>query len=216
MAPRATAVRRPGRPADSRADLRTRLLDATAVLVGRHGVAGTTLAAVARRARVTPALVHYYFGGKARLIDALFEERIAPVVAQVGSAMAAQGDALPLEAIVHAYLRAFAAAPWLPPILAREVLCDGGTLRPRFVALVRPVLGHLPQRIAAVQQAGRLRRDVDPRLAVVSLMSAVVYPVVAGPVWRDVLAVAPGEAGTEELARHIAAVLRHGLEARHD
>jgi hypothetical protein len=43
----------------------------------------------------------------------------------------------------------------------------------------------------------------------------VVYPVVAGPVWRDVLAVAPGEAGTEELARHIAAVLRHGLEARH-
>lgn len=215
MPSRAAAARRPGRPADSRADQRARLLDACAHLVGRHGIAGTTLAAVARRARVTPALVHYYFGGKARLVDALFEERIAPVVAQVGRTMAGEPGALPLEAIVAAYLRAFAAAPWLPPILAREVLCEGGSLRARFVALVRPVLGRLPQRIAAGQQAGALRRGLDPRLVVVSLMSAVVYPVVAGPVWREVLDVGAAEAGTEELARHVTAVLRHGLEARH-
>jgi AcrR family transcriptional regulator len=208
--------RRPGRPAVSRADQRSRLLDATAALVGRHGVAGTTLAAVARRARVTPALVHYYFGGKARLVDALFDERIAPVVARVGASMPADAGPLALEAIVAGYLRALADAPWLPPILAREVLCEGGSLRARFVQLVRPVIGRMPGQVAAAQRAGALGRGLDPRLVVVSLVAAVVYPVIAGPVWREVLDVAPGEAGTEELARHIAAVLRHGLEVRHD
>jgi AcrR family transcriptional regulator len=216
MPPRPAAPRRPGRPADSRADQRTRLLDATALLVGRHGVAGTTLAAVARRARVTPALVHYYFGSKAKLVEALFAERIAPVVAQIGAAMPATDGPLPLEAIVAGYLRAMLAAPWLPPILAREVLCEGGSLRARFVQLAGPVIGRLPARVAAAQQAGQVRAGLDPRLAVLSLVSAVVYPVIAGPIWREVLKVGADEAGPDPLARHIAAVLRHGLEPRHE
>jgi AcrR family transcriptional regulator len=215
MSQRGSIQRRPGRPAASRANLRARLLDAAARLVGRHGVAGTTLAAVARRARVTPALVHYYFGGKAALIDALFAERIAPVLAQVGAALPSAGGPVQLEAIVAGYLRALSAAPWLPPILAREVLCEGGSLRARFVQLARPLVGALPQRLAAAQDAGALRRGLDPRLVALSIISAVVYPVIAGPVWRDALGVGAGDYGTERLASHIAAVLRHGLEPRH-
>ena len=216
MVQRATAPRRPGRPADSRADQRARLLDAAAHLVGRHGVAGTTLAAVARRARVTPALVHYYFGGKEKLVDALFAERIAPVLAQVGAALPRDGGPVRLESIVAGYLRALSAAPWLPPILAREVLCEGGSLRARFVQLARPLVGALPQRLAAAQDAGVLRRGLDPRLVALSVISAVVYPVIAGPVWREALDAGAGDYGAEELARHIAAVLRHGLEPSHD
>lgn len=215
MPPRAPSPRRPGRPADSRADQRARLLDATVLLVGRHGIAGTTLAAVARRARVTPALVHYYFGSKAKLVDALFAERIAPVVAEIGAAMPMADGSLPLESIVAGYLRAMLAAPWLPPILAREVLCEGGSLRGRFVQLAGPVIGRLPMRVAAAQQAGEVNSDFDPRLVVLSLVSAVVYPVIAGPIWREVLQVGADDAGPQVLARHIAAVLRHGLEPRH-
>lgn len=212
MVPRKSAARRPGRPAESRGDQRERLLDATAALIGRNGVSGTTLVAVARRARVTPALVHYYFGSKSRLVDALFSERIAPAMQRIGAAIAA-GDAIArLPQIVEGCIQTLSAAPWLPPILAREVLSEGGALRARFIEHARPVIGRVPPMIAAAQHGGVLRRDLDPRLVLLSVLSAVVYPILAAPIWREVLGVDERAISAAQLARHIATVLARGLE----
>jgi AcrR family transcriptional regulator len=214
---RVAAVRRgPGRPSPGQHDQRARLLDASAQLIAQHGVAGTTLSAVARRAKVTPALVHYYFGSKARLVDALFAERIEPLFARISAPLRdpAHGP-LPLDALVRAIIEGVAAQPWLPPIIAREVLSEGGALRARFIEARRGMAAALIAAVEQAQRQGRLRAGLDPRLVVLSVMSAIVYPLIAAPLWRELLPRQPAPITFEQLAPHVADVLRHGLERAH-
>ena len=67
-------TRRPrGRPPSShRADSRGRILSAARELFAKHGLRSTTTRAIAAKARVDAALVHYFFGTKA----ALFAEAV--------------------------------------------------------------------------------------------------------------------------------------------
>ena len=56
--------RSPGRPAGEGDDLRQRLLDASVSCFARQGIVGSSLREIAAEAGATPAMLHYYFGGK--------------------------------------------------------------------------------------------------------------------------------------------------------
>ncbi|GAA0647077.1 TetR/AcrR family transcriptional regulator [Brevundimonas lenta] len=70
---------RRGRPPKARAagtaDTRETILDASEDLFSKHGFYGVTIREVAREAGVDTALVHYYFGAKRGLFDAVFLRR---------------------------------------------------------------------------------------------------------------------------------------------
>lgn len=55
---------------------RERLLRAAKAAVARAGVAGATVASIAREAGITPGLVHYYFPSKQALVHALFDRLV--------------------------------------------------------------------------------------------------------------------------------------------
>lgn len=57
-------------PRDERGVLSTRILAAARDEFAQHGMAGTTIRAIARTADVDPALVYHYFGSKEALLDA--------------------------------------------------------------------------------------------------------------------------------------------------
>ncbi len=58
---------------------REKILDAAETLFIEHGYAGTSLRAVAQRAKVNLAATHYHFGSKKGLFAAVFHRRAAPV-----------------------------------------------------------------------------------------------------------------------------------------
>ena len=72
---RSRKSRRPGRPRADETNLRERLLDAAVECFAGDGIAAASLRNIAIKAGVTPALVHYYFGSKERLLDAFVAER---------------------------------------------------------------------------------------------------------------------------------------------
>ncbi|BAN49903.1 TetR/AcrR family transcriptional regulator [Metapseudomonas resinovorans] len=205
--------RSPGRPTGDSQLQRERLLDAAAESFAHTGIQASSLRAIAQQAGVTPALVNYYFGNKQRLVDALVEERLLPLFQGMAERLQQIGDD-PRE-LITAFVRGMSANlsknPWLPPLWVREVLCEGGALRTlmpsRFAPMV-PLL--LAQRFAAAQSAGRLNPDLDPRLLVVSLMSVVMLPYAASPIWRGIFA--SPEIGDEAMVKHILALLERGLE----
>ena len=73
------APARRGRPSKARAgaavETRDLILDAAEDLFSKHGFYGVTIREVAREAGVDTALVHYYFGAKRDLFDAVFLRR---------------------------------------------------------------------------------------------------------------------------------------------
>lgn len=73
--PRARAGGR-GRPSKAKGlDLKETILDAAEGLFARHGFYGVTTRQVAAEAGVDTALIHYYFGAKRELFDAVFLRR---------------------------------------------------------------------------------------------------------------------------------------------
>ena len=73
------APARRGRPPKAQAkaagETRDLILDAAEDLFSKHGFYGVTIREVAREAGVDTALVHYYFGSKRELFDAVFLRR---------------------------------------------------------------------------------------------------------------------------------------------
>jgi AcrR family transcriptional regulator len=208
--------RRPGRPAADSADLRLRLLDAAVTLFGSGGIAGTPLSAIARKAKVTPALMHYYFGNKERLIEALVEERLMPLLLKVAGQIAEHiGDpAAAIPTFVRVVIATVAANPWLPPLWVREVLTEGGELRERVLGRAAPLVALRVRELAtAAQQRGQLNRDLDPRLLMVSLMGLTVFPLASESIWRRVFGA--DDITSDDLTRHVLALLTRGLELRH-
>lgn len=74
-APAARRGRPPKAKAAGSADTRDLILDASEDLFSKHGFYGVTIREVAREAGVDTALVHYYFGAKRGLFDAVFLRR---------------------------------------------------------------------------------------------------------------------------------------------
>lgn len=207
--------RRPGRPRNAAGDQRGRLLDAAAKLFAQRGIAATPLAAVARSARVTPAMLHYYFGAREQLLDAIVEERLAPFTAKVAAQIAAAGrdPHRLIRGVVETFFEIIAANPWLPQLWVHEVLREGGLLRERIIGRVAgrtaPALAAF---FAGAQKRGALGRELDPRLLMVSLIGLTLFPCAAAPIWRRLFAA--DDIGPEELQRHTLALLDHGLGGR--
>jgi len=188
--PRKTEPRGVGRPVGESQDLRGRLLDVAVTCFAHHGVAGSTLREIAREAGVNPALVHYYFGDKPQLLQAVMAERLMPAFGEVRDAALQGGD--DIAGVIAGFVRGMCATierhPWLPPLWVREVLCEGGALREMLLETEMPQMPRLlAQRFAAAQQAGQLNPDLDPRLLVTSLIGLTLFPAAGAPVWRRLL-----------------------------
>ena len=108
-APTAKRGRPPKARAGGGADTRDLILDAAEDLFSKHGFYGVTIREVAREAGVDTALVHYYFGAKRELFDAVFLRR-AEVwnnerVDGINRYASEMGDGMTLEGLFEAFLR---------------------------------------------------------------------------------------------------------------
>jgi AcrR family transcriptional regulator len=206
--------RRPGRPTAQTTDAgqRDRLVDAAVTLFARHGVAATSTKAIAAEAGVTPALVHYYFRDRETLLDAVFDERLLPLIDHVfGALQAAPAEPVArIQALAGQIIRTASATPWFPGLWIREIVGTDGLLRERLlqrVALQRAELIAGP--LAAAHAQGQLNPGLEPALIMVSLVGLTLLPLATTHIWRAL----PGAADidTDTLVRHVTALLGHGL-----
>lgn len=120
------------RPKGQGPDLRAAILDAAEDMFSRHGFYGVTVRQVAAEVGVDTALVHYYFGAKRELFDAVFARRAEILNKERLDAMAAYQAAHPADMAVEGIIEAF-----IGPLLTLSMTADPGWKNYfRLVALV--------------------------------------------------------------------------------
>jgi AcrR family transcriptional regulator len=90
-------------------DTRNRILDAAEVLFGRDGISSTSLRAITKQAGANLASVHYHFGSKEALLDAVLARRAQPFnearLERIRRLVeAAPGRPLDIEEVLAAYI----------------------------------------------------------------------------------------------------------------
>ncbi len=123
------------------------LLTAAMAVLAEAGADGLTLAAVARRAKVSPALVVHYFGDRDRLLERLFRLLVQRVTALPMRALALASDP---EARLRSYVAAHLDPGELTPEASRAWLSLWGQ------ALYKPALARL-QRVHQERMLSNLR-----------------------------------------------------------
>ena len=91
-------------------DTKEKILDTAERLFGEQGYGATSLRHIITEAGVNLAAVHYHFGSKEELLDAIVARKLAPLNAErmvlLDQAIAtAEGGAVPIQAFLEAFLR---------------------------------------------------------------------------------------------------------------
>ncbi len=92
----------------SEKDTKSTILDAAEELFAQRGFEATSLREITRAADVNTAAVHYHFGSRTGLIEAVIARRAGPINAErlrrLDAIEAAHEDALPLEPVLRALI----------------------------------------------------------------------------------------------------------------
>ena len=209
---RGKSSRPPGRPTShSGLYAREKLIEAATELFAKQGVAATTFAMIAERAALTPAMLHYYFKDRDRLLDAVVEERLAPLIVGVwGPVTEGEAPAEIVQGVVERMLAGIEKMPWVPSTWMREVLNEGGLLRTRVLRyLPFEKIGAFSKSVAKAQAAGAANAEIDPGLIVFSVIGLVMMHMATIRLWAEIFGRKTPD--REALRRHITGLLIHGL-----
>jgi TetR/AcrR family transcriptional regulator, cholesterol catabolism regulator len=146
---------------------RKRLLDAAAAEIARHGVAGTSINAIAAAAGLKTGSVYFHFESKDRLVEAMLEEGLLASLAFLDKALAAVPEHADAATRLSAAIRAHATAVHE---LSNYTVAVLGPSFPRDAAgsvarkLRRSYVSRWTELVAAAQHAGALAGEPDPHL----------------------------------------------------
>lgn len=202
------ARKRPGPSGDP--DIREGILDASEDLFATQGFAATSIREIADRVKVNPAMVHYYFGSKKKLLRAVMERVLEPLAGALAN-VEAQAQ-LPVRELTRLMFTMAAEHPCLPQLITREVLLPGGQLQAEFLAHFAPRLGgRLPGMLRREQGEGRLAAEFDPQITALLVLSLCIFPFIARPAAEAVLGVRYDSDGLQALSEHVVGLLERGM-----
>lgn len=198
-------------------DGRERLLDVAVERFAERGIANTTVAQIAAAAKVTSAMVHYWFDTREKLLDAVVEERLSPIIRRLWEpAETEHTSALDLVvALLRRMLDVTDEIPWLASLFPREIVQQGGLLRERVLSRIpREPNALLRRQIIEAQTRGEFNPQIVPELLFFSMVGLVMLPQSAGSKGWHRLDADIGCYERAKLERHAAALLMHGLTGR--
>lgn len=204
-----------GRPRSAHSeDVREKLLTTARDLFLRYGYRSVSSRQIASAAGANVAMIRYYFGGKPGLYREICNAVIEPVRAGI-DAMSRGTVNVELGMLTSAAIRMWASNPWLIGLILREVLLPDGQFRNMFMRefpeRIVPMIEKLVQQEIA---RGRIRRDLDPKMVVLSMISLGLFPFLALPVTSRVFGVRADEEFLTRHIRHINDLLMRGFGAQ--
>lgn len=182
----------------------------------KHGFEKVTARQIAAVAGTTPAMIHYYFENKVGLFRAMLQEAIEPFGRMLSAAIDEHSDLPPadLALLIGGHIRTVAANSWLAPLIVNEVLPEHGKFRATFVReIAGKLLPMLVQLLEEGRKNGRLRRDIDPHLTALSIVSLNMFPFISRPITGPLLGYTLEGEGVDRLIAHTTRLLFEGIGA---
>ena len=171
----------PAGPDDDQ-ETRERILNAAHAVFLRKGTANSRTQEIADEAGVNKALVHYYFGTKSALADAIFERALGTISPRIFGILADPSRTIEekVPAIVREQIDFHSTRPYLAGYLLSEMHAE-----PERVARLIGGQGGVPldvirRQLREASKAGKLR-PISAEQFVVNLMGLLIFPFAIRP-----------------------------------
>jgi len=196
---RASAARPRARNLESEPEKRRAILHAAVRAFAEKGYHGCRIADVAREAGVAYGLVYHYFRDKDELLESVFDEQWTIFIQAIRAISSGPGTSADhLAGVIRFALDVYRTAPAAVKVLILEVARSPHSLRAGSTRrMFETALKLLAEQVRRGQEAGDLRRGLEPAVAAASLLGALemcLTAMVVGALGRP-------EASDEEMER---------------
>lgn len=163
-----------------------KILDAARIEFHQAGFDGARMQDIADNAGMNKALLHYYFRSKDELFEAVFQEsfrtNFQPIIEVMQLEISLEEK---VTRFVNAYISTIQIHPYIPGFVIHELNRNPQRMAAMAVSMNREAVGVFIRQLREGMDAG-LYREMDPRQALVSLLSMMLFPFIAAPVMKGV------------------------------
>ncbi len=193
---------------------REALLSAATELFADRGFSGTTVEAIARRARVNKAMINYHFAGKRGLYTAILSRDFGWALARIKELMKEPTRAdEKLSRFIAIFGELHQRRPGLSALLLREAMSAGRGLDPAILPNIPQIFGAV-QSIVAQGVAEGAFRAVDPLFTHHMVIGSLAFFFAAKPLRDRLIAegiVPVALPDPSQFITHVQELLRRGL-----
>jgi TetR/AcrR family transcriptional regulator len=167
---------------------REKILDAAHAVFLRRGTANSRTQEIAAEAGVNKALVHYYFGTKAALADAIFERALGTIMPRIFGILADPHRTIEekVPAIVREQIDFHSTRPYLAGYLLSEMHAEPDRVARLIGRRGGAPLDVLRRQIREAAKAGTIR-PISAEQFVVNLMGLLIFPFAIRPALGPIL-----------------------------
>jgi AcrR family transcriptional regulator len=195
-------------------ETRERILDAAHAVFLRKGTANSRTQEIADEAGVNKALVHYYFGTKAALADAIFERALGALVPLMFGILADENRSIEqkVRAIVREQIDFHSARPYLAGYMVSEMHAEPARVAALMAKRGGPPRDVLRRQIREAVKAGTMR-PISAEQFIVNMMGLLIFPFALRPGLSVLLGIEPSAwaAFMEERKRLLPDLILAGL-----
>jgi AcrR family transcriptional regulator len=203
-----------GAPPEADVETRDRILAAAHTVFTRKGTAGSRTQEIADEAGVNKALVHYYFGTKAALADAIFERALDTIMPKMFGILADPNRSIEekIPAIVEEQIAFHAERPYFAGYMVSELHSEPERISRLMIRRGRIPLDVLRRQLREGARAGKLR-PVSAEQFVANMMGLLIFPFAIRPGLAQILGLdaAGWRAFVEERRRFLPGFIMAGL-----
>jgi AcrR family transcriptional regulator len=163
-------------------ETRERILDAAHAVFLRKGTANSRTQEIADEAGVNKALVHYYFGTKAALADAIFERALGTIMPRIFGILADPQRSIEQKVpdVMREQIDFHSARPYLAGYLLSEMHAEPDRLARLLGSRGGVPLDVIRRQLREAARAGRMR-PISAEQFVVNLMGLLIFPFAIRP-----------------------------------
>jgi AcrR family transcriptional regulator len=174
---------RQSRPAPAaELETRERILDAAHTVFLRKGTANSRTQEIADAAGVNKALVHYYFGTKAALADAIFARALGTIAPRIFGILADPNRSIEEKVpdIVREQIAFHSTRPYLAGYLLSEMYAEPDRIARVISGQGAAPLDVIRRQLREAARAGKMR-PISAEQFVVNLMGLLIFPFAIRP-----------------------------------
>ena len=183
----------------------------------QFGKKGARMQAIADRAGVNKALLHYYFSSKENLHKEVLQRIFQSAFSRISESLTSSDDPVEqMRELISAYFDFIRTFPELPRLMLHEITTNPEAIEKFFAPLLTSERNY-PEAILDMIRSGIESghfRKVDPHQFMITVLSTIIFYFIAKPVLTTVLSIQDEEKFLDRRKQHIQDVLLTYLERK--
>ncbi len=162
------------------------ILETARVVFVEKGFEGARMQEIADKAGINKALLHYYYRGKEKLFEAIFQESVRKIIPRIFEIMGSSSPlSVKIEKFVSSYIDLIAENPHIPSFVLHELYRNPDRIGDML--LLSGIDPNSLQNHLAAQMRNENCIEFDPRQLIVNLIALCIFPFIARPILQTIL-----------------------------